>query len=320
MSRIDDGAQRLDQLAEKLVRFPNLIGSELDLSQYMNDEIHHRVKSADSYREAVLDLIAGNGGEKGTALPWNGVANKFELRTHEMTVWTGYKGHGKSLLISQVLNAVLCRGESLFIISPEFRPERVLLRMMIQRLRTDKPDMQRFEKWLNWLTPNVWLYDAQASLKPRDVVALCRYAAKELGVKHILIDSLMKCGIPPDDYGAQKSLVDQLQNIAHQNPLHMHLVAHARKDKDDDKPARLHDIKGASEIADMAENVMSVWRNKKKEKDASRFQDEPDAILTVEAQRNADGWIGAIPLYFDRSSMLFYETGYAPDRISSIEY
>lgn len=319
--RIDDGAQRLDEMAAKLIQFPNTISNELDLAPYMDEQIAHRVKPADAYQDELIHLLLGDDpSQRGTALPWNGLTRRFELRPHEMTVWTGYKGHGKSALISQALNGVMTRGDKVFIVSPEFRPARVLERLLYQKCRTRQPGADELKAWLGWVTPKLWLYDAQASLKPREVVALCRYAATELGVQHILVDSLMKCGIPTDDYNGQKLLVDQLQSIAHKYPLHMHLVAHARKDKDDEKPARLHDIKGASEIADMAENVLSVWRNKRKEKDKSRYQDEPDATLTIEAQRNADGWIGMVPLFFDPDVMLFFEAGNAPERAAYVDF
>jgi twinkle protein len=123
-----------------------------------------------------------------------------------------------------------------------------------------------------------------------------------------VIDSLMKCGIPPDDYAGQKQMVDQLQSIAHANPLHIHLVAHARKGESDEKPARLHDIKGASEIGDMVENVISVWRNKPKEKGDPKRSGEPDALMIVEAQRNCGGWVGQLPLNYERNAMIYHET------------
>jgi twinkle protein len=160
--------------------------------------------------------------------------------------------------------------------------------------------------WLEAVDESLWLYDQQSSLKPADVVALCRYAVEVHGVDHILIDSLMKCGIPPDDYGAQKKLVDMIQQVAHKSKCHIHLVAHARKSNDDTKIGGLHDVKGSSEICDMAENVIFVWRNKVKELGGGKAE-EPDCIVKIEAQRNGDGWIGTLPLYMNRSNFTFQD-------------
>ena len=180
--------------------------------------------------------------------------------------------------------------------------------MMQQSLGVENINTGNAWAWLEAVEKNMWLYDQQSSLKPADVVALCRYAVDVHGVDHILIDSLMKCGIPPDDYGAQKKLVDMIQQVAHRNKVHIHLVAHARKGNDDSKIGGLHDVKGSSEICDMAENVIFVWRNKAKELGGGKI-DEPDCIIKVEAQRNGDGWIGALPLMFNKSNFTFVEMG-----------
>lgn len=281
----------------------------IDLSEYASEEVVHNVKPASAYRNAMIERLIHR--EKGdlnaTTLPFNLLRNKFEFRQYELTIWAGYKGHGKSLMISQAMMHAIKRGKKVFIFSPEFRPESVLERMLFQFCLTTRPTEAEILGFFDFLLERMWLYDTQASMKSENVVALCRYVADKIKPDHILIDSLMKCGMPPDDYSGQKMFVDKIQSVAHANPLHIHLVAHARKGNDDTKPPRLHDIKGASEIADMAENVLCVWRNKEKEKNPDAKANEPDASLTVEAQRNADGWIGTVNLNHDPETMLFFE-------------
>jgi twinkle protein len=314
----------LDKIAHL---FPNKITSNIDLSPYMSDEVKHSVKPAEDYQDELIRLLIGeDDAERGTPLPWGSLKGRFEFRASEMTLWTGYKGHGKSAMLSQALNACMVRNEKVFIISPEFRPAKVLERLLYQRLCARHPTKDDLVSWMAWATKRLWLYDIQSSLKPNDVIALCRYVVKELGVNHILIDSLMKCGIGTDDYTGQKNFVDKVQNVAHTNPVHIHLVAHARKGSSGDgSPPGLHDVKGTSEIADMVENVVAVWRNKDKEKEKAnglscKLQDEPDAQIVIEAQRNADGWIGSIPLFYDPQSMLFYEIGHAPERMRYVDF
>lgn len=288
-------------------RFTNMIDSGLNLEPYMNEEIIHNVKPSGSYHDEVIRLLIGEGeNERGDQLPFSELKGKFEFRKHEMTIWSGYKGHGKSSALSQCIVTMMGRGRKALVISPEFRPARVLEKMLYQRIISREPTKEDVSNFFHWSNQLLWLYDVQASLKPADVLALCRYGTQELGVDHILIDSLMKCGIAPDDYNSQKRFVDKIQNICHKDPVHIHLVAHARKGDNDTKPARLHDIKGASEIADMVENVISFWRNKEKEKEPQNHPGEPDAILVIEAQRNSDGWIGQTFLNFDPQTVLFY--------------
>jgi twinkle protein len=295
--------------------FDKFAGSNLlkniDLTAYASEDVQHNVKAAAAYKNDMIRRLMDReaGDSNATPMPFNLLRNKFEFRQYELTIWAGYKGHGKSLMISQILMSAIKRGKRVFIFSPEFRPESVLERMLFQYCLTTSPSVDEINSFFDFLLDRMWIYDTQASMKSAEVVALCRYVAKEIEVDHILIDSLMKCGMPPDDYSAQKLFVDQVQSVAHANPLHIHLVAHARKGNDDSKPPRLHDIKGASEIADMAENVLCVWRNKEKEKGASDKAEDPDASLTVEAQRNSDGWIGTVNLMHDPDSMLFFEPG-----------
>lgn len=281
----------------------------IDLSAYASQEVQHNVKPASAYKDLMIHRLMNRetGDMDATPMPFSLLRNKFEFRQYELTIWAGYKGHGKSLMISQVLMNAIKRGKKVFIFSPEFRPESVLERMLFQYCLTTNPPTSEILGFFEFLLERMWIYDTQASMKSGEVVALCRYVADKIAPDHILIDSLMKCGMPPDDYGTQKMFVDHVQSVAHANPLHIHLVAHARKGNDDSKPPRLHDIKGASEIADMAENVLAVWRNKEKEKNSAGKESEPDASLTVEAQRNADGWIGTVNLMHDKESQLFYE-------------
>jgi twinkle protein len=302
--RADKGRAQIDHA---IVNFPGLVPDNIDLSAFMDEDVIHRVKPAKAYQDRLIELITG-GGEAGTQSPLPGMHGKFEFRPSELTVWSGYKGHGKSIVISQFLESFITKGEKVFIISPEFPAHRVLHRMMVQGVGSSMCTAAIAIKWLDAIDGGLWVYDQQGSLKARDIPALCRYAVDRLGVNHILIDSLMKCGLAPDDYAGQKKLVDSVQQVAHKSKVHIHLVAHARKTGNDEKIGGLHDIKGGSDIADLAENIIIVWRNKLKEMGGGK-QEEPDCVVKVEAQRNGDGWVGKIPLYFHRHTMTFHEGG-----------
>lgn len=293
----------------------------IDLAPYRGDDYTPRVKPSSEYLAALkarLQQCAIFGDGTGFAT----CDDHFRFRPFELTIWTGYKGHGKSTLLSQVLLGFLQQHKKLFVCSPEFHPVELLYRFLVQTIASSLPTEKDADRLIALTRDLLWLYDVQSSLKPHDVPALCRWVCEKLQPDHIIIDSLMKCGLAPDDYAGQKKLVDQVQSVAHQHNVHIHLVAHARKTLSDDKPARLHDIKGASEIADLAENVISVWRNKPKEQERSQGNMskvlEPDALLIVEAQRNCGGWIGTVLLNYQPATMLFYENGRLPNSYVSM--
>ena len=295
-----------EQINNAIINFPNYLSDEIDLTPFMDDEQTRKICRASDFKDKLIGLLT-RGGESGLKMPWEGLAGRFECRQSELTIWAGAKGHGKSLVISQVLETFITKGQKVFIISPEFPPHRVLHRMLIQSFGVhESRSIPLANQWIDAVSDSLWLYDQQKSMSPQDIPALCRYAVKRLGVQHILIDSLMKCGVGSDDYNGQKKLVDSIQQVAHNSEVHIHLVAHSKKGSSDDKIGGLHDVKGASEIADMAENVIFVWRNKAKELGGGKL-DEPDCVVKVESQRNADGWIGLVPLWFNRSNFTFRE-------------
>ena len=138
---------------------------------------------------------------------------------------------------------------------------------------------------------------------------MARYSAKELGVGHVVIDSLMKCVQGEDDYNGQKSFVDELTALVRDQQIHVHLVHHTRKPANENHIPDKHDNKGSGAITDLVDNVMIVWRNKAKE-DAIKARKAPpqdfpaDAYLLCRKQRNGDDE-PTIGLWFDRDSKQF---------------
>lgn len=292
----------------------NLIPSSIDLSAFQEPENVHQIRDALSFKRKTLDILTHKNKAVGTPLPWVKTQDLIEFRHGELSIWTGYKGHGKSMLLSQAMLHCMRLNQRVLIISPEFKPEEVLARKCRQESGSSRPPETFVNDWFDYAKSRLWLFDHQGALQADNVVALCRYAVAEYEVNHIVIDSLMKCGIGvgSDDYSKQKHFVDKLQSVAHQAGPHIHLVAHARKGHSDDAPAGLHDVKGTSEIGDMAENVFSVWRNKPKHKamstgDMSK-QMEPDALLVCEAQRNGSGWNGSLQFWFDPQSCQYLDS------------
>jgi twinkle protein len=142
------------------------------------------------------------------------------------------------------------------------------------------------------------------------VISVARYCAVELGVTHIIIDSLMKCVRGEDDYNGQKAFVDEMTALARDHNVHVHLVHHIRKLQSDENMPNKNDLRGSSSITDQVDNVFIVWRNKKKENEINRGKEtdmsEPDMILMNEKQRNGESteWYH---FWYDRASTQFLE-------------
>ena len=69
-----------------------------------------------------------------------------------------------------------------------------------------------------------------------------------------------------------------------------------------------YDYKGTGAIVDQVDNIISVWRNKDKEKNRSAgkmvSEMEPDTKLICDKQRNGE-WEGIIGLWYEANSQQF---------------
>jgi twinkle protein len=90
--------------------------------------------------------------------------------------------------------------------------------------------------------------------------------------------------------------------------MHIHLVAHSRKQKDEMSAPGKMDIKGTGTMTDQVDNVVTVWRNKKQEEAARTglIGTDPDCFLICDKQRNGE-WEGKIGLYFNQETFAYSE-------------
>ncbi len=230
----------------------------------------------------------------------------FEFRPAEVTVWTGYNGHGKSLLLNQVLIGLMCQGERACVFSGEMKPAMQGRRTAKQLGGVDRPTVDYLDHMSEWLRERMWLFDLLGTASIDRLVSVFTYGFKRYGIRHFVIDSLMMTDVPEDGHGAmsaQKEAMRKITSFARQMGVHVHLVAHPRKGQDEKRSPGKMDVAGSGKITDAADNVFSVWSAQKDVTDTST--DEPDAMLTLWKQRNGDTQHRAVYLYFCRAAQQF---------------
>ena len=114
------------------------------------------------------------------------------------------------------------------------------------------------------------IYDHVGPAKSHDILMVFKYAAKKYGVKHFVIDSLMMMSdINNEKHEETTELILRLKQFAMDYRVHLHLVAHSKKPDSKHDPNKhwptKYDISGSSNISNLADNVICVWRNKEKE-------------------------------------------------------
>lgn len=283
------------------------------------------LKTAKAFHKEVLDEFFPAGGK----LPgWDiGFPNiNFRFLRGEVSLWTGVNGHGKSLILGQLMANAMLQGERVCIASLEMSPKKTLYRMVRQACAASHPRHQDIEDCLTYWDDKLWLFDLVGTGKVDRLLEVFRYAYRRHGVMQFVIDSLLKCGIAEDDYRAQKDLIEKLCDFVNETGTHIHLVAHPRK-ADDETPAGKMDVKGTGAITDLVFNVFSLWRNKKKEEVLHTYRETgelprgltledventPDNFLFCHKARNLEDAEGKWRLYYHGPSMRFIRSADEP--------
>lgn len=232
---------------------------------------------------------------QGDTLSW------FEFRPGELTVWTGYNGHGKSLILNQILIAVLQFGERMCVFSGEMLPVQQGRRMAKQLTGVDRPTPAYLDAAGQWVQDRCWIFNLAETATLDRLIEVFRYGFKRYGIHHFVIDSLMMTDVPEDGPGAmsaQKEAMRKLAAFARSNLVHVHLVAHPRKGQDEKHGPGKLDVSGSGKLTDAADNVFSVWADKKEE---GERPDTPDGYLKIHKQRNGDIQEKTTWLFFNRA-------------------
>ncbi|HWG06012.1 MAG TPA: toprim domain-containing protein [Beijerinckiaceae bacterium] len=278
------------------------------------------LRRAGSYTDAVIELFWPKEGEEpGYQLPFARIKGKLRFRPGEMTLWTGATGSGKSQLLSY---GAICWGEQgarVCIASFEMAPKQTLRRMVKQATNTDRPTEAFVKSTMKWMDEWLWLFNVVGKSDVARVLEIFEYARCRYGCDTFIIDSLMRLGVKSEDYEAQEQAIFEIVSWSISKNVHVHLVAHARKGMKDSGVQELEDVKGASEIASNAFNVLAVWRNKRHEDELRQTEDlvekgdesaqvrldelreKPGVILNIAKQRNGD-FDGKIGLWFIQRS------------------
>ena len=272
-----------------------------DLLQFMGEqESQYLIRPSDLVNE-IRTRFANPPTLTGDCLPWSKTHDHFRFFPGQVTLWAGINGHGKSKLIGQVCAWGL--KNSWLIASMEMLPAETVEGMIKQIAGSEKPSDEYIQRILRWSDKTLWLYDQTDSIKTERILALVRYAAAK-NIHHVVIDSLIKCGIKRDDFVGQAYFVDKLCWLAKTNLIHIHIVHHIRKNDSEKKIPDKFDIRGAGEITDLVDNVLIIHRNKNKEEKPDSHIDEADCYLKIAKQRKL-GWEGIFKLWFHKESGQF---------------
>ena len=216
----------------------------------------------------------------------------WRCRYGELSIWTGWSGHGKSHLLNQFLLHDAYQGENVCIASFEMSAAETgaKLSQMILGIIPNRQSRYALTPAEEFLARRFWVVNHVGVMHWSKLIPLLTYAARRYGCTRFAVDSLLRCGVAEDDYNGQKDLVNALVVFA-ESYGHVHLVCHSRKSDDESKPPGKMDVRGAAAITDLTHNGFTVWRNKAKEQqveearavmqDLQPFREKPDAQISM---------------------------------------
>ena len=301
MANRDNGASFLDQSRLAVIK-----GDSIEWEKWLKPDDHTRIIPAEALGErGKASILLGDEAEQGLTLPWESTKGKVIIKDGKLVVWAGWSRHGKTQLLKQLMLHGIAGGERPLIASMEEEVLELWKDMAWIACREKSPRVKELDAFVSFVGGKLWLYDQQGQIDPKRMQAVIRYAACELKITQVVVDSLMMLALDRDDYEAQARFVGELKSVAKDTGVTVHLVAHMRKRDGkggDEQPGTLHDISGGHEIGSKADYVFIVWRDVHR-KDTNT----PPAILKVEKQRGRINWLGTLGLHFHEGSRQFVE-------------
>lgn len=258
--------------------------------------------------------------KSGKSLGFPKMDSGFLCRLSEVNLITGISGHGKTQMLMQWVHHLSKTGKCL-IMSMEMRPEITISRLCkigLGRNFTGAPPTPKFiREYCEEKKDSIYIYDQTSTTTSQDVFASMIYAKEVLDCDYIIVDSLMTIQDVDennDGYNQQKKFINQLSVMAKSLNMAVFLVAHLRKVADELQAPDAQSIYGSSNIRNLVDNILMIYRNKLKEKwsdEKAKTEDElkvmPDCLVYIQKQRNYP-FEGKFGFYFNKASMIFQET------------
>jgi twinkle protein len=292
---------RIDDIMEKLEK-ASLPDVDFDKYYQEHKSDNDKIKRVVDFYDEIETFVENGDVIFGAKLPFNKTHDVFRFRDGEVTLWSGYNGHKKSLLLGYAAVQFLRDSQKVCIASFEMKPISTIRRMTKQYTGRNNTGYDEFADFMQFAGDNFYLFDHMGGITPSRLYGIILFAAKEYGVKHFIIDSLMRVVAGEDDHNAQKDFIVKLCELAIELNIHVHIVHHTKKGKEGE-PSGRYDAKGSGAISDNVHNSLIVWSNKDKNTDM------PDVILKCDKQREGE-WEGKVALTFCPENLRFEQADF----------
>jgi twinkle protein len=272
------------------------------------------LKTVEDFREEIIASLDPNIPEVGFRTPWHDKNGEVRFRPGEVTVIAGASSHGKSEAVGFMAVDAISQGEKICVASLEAKPRAWIRNILFQTAGTTSPTNEYASACLDWIGHSLMVFDCVNTAKVDRLLEVFAYARRRYGTTFFIIDNMTTLNVGIDDYEGQRNLMSRLTDFAKHHDVHVFLVVHIGKGNGEDSPPGKNDIRGSTSISDLADTVLTWWRNRAKEQalrnpevseaDRLKFERQGDVICSCVKQR-ATGKEPKVSLFWDASSHRF---------------
>lgn len=221
------------------------------------------------------------------------------LREEEITVVTGETASGKSTWCLNIIYKLIKQGKSCFVVSNELKNEDVLAKLFtIHKHKLfftfSKEDLMECMSYFG----SKKLFFVNTSGIELDITRLedyLSYARRRYDVEFVLLDHLhffLRAGIDNQVQEIERFMRGLVRSI-HQNKIHIFVIVHPQKLKNETGIVNMNDLRGSSAIKQDSFNIISLWRDREKEKIGFN-----DVVADFQKVRHDSGNGGSIKFIF----------------------
>ena len=191
----------------------------------------------------------------------------------EISLWSGKNGSAKSTIINQVAINAINKGFKGLIFSGELPDYKIKNWLFLQcagrQYATQsqyydnsywvKPDVS--QKIENWIDGKLWVYNNKYGNNFEQLMIDIIDFVQKYGIDFIILDNLMAIDLltlEGDKFEKQTRFINRLCQVARDENIHLHIVAHPRKNTGF---LRKDDISGTADLTNAVDNVFICHRN-----------------------------------------------------------
>ena len=229
------------------------------------------------------------------------------LRHSEVTILTGETASGKTTFAINIMNDLLKFDKSVIILSSEMSAAKIMSKMfsMYKEKRINDFSDDDLKECIQYYSKkNLFFIDVHGELKMEELKDCLEYAKSKYNIEFVLIDHLHFLIDRTKENQAQaiELFMIDIVKITHKLLLHIILIAHPGKLNNTSGIVDMNDLRGSSAIKQDSDNIMIVYRDRKKEEEGMH-----QIVVDVQKVRDPAGIGGKQRYDFNINSQTYKE-------------